>query len=355
MTFEEASVIISSASRATDLFSEWITEHDPRNKKPARSRYRQLAMAVAPDKNPNEPNAALLLAKLNSLWEEAETLLGLILPSSVVITSPTGVKYEIFTPVYDGEIALLFEVGPSENSGGRTLLKIAKTPRDNDLLAHERQALEKIRENNTKDFPSYFAYIRDSFLYQDSRRELRAVNVLEWQFSSIALTSLSEVLNTYPGGLDGRDMAWIFRRLLAALEYFHKNGYVHGAVTKHHVIIEPYEHGLILLDGCYSVPINTPLSAVARDGNYPQYALDKKSVTPALDIAMAATLMEQLCGPNLIQPLRAFFAGCTQTGLVPPEMTALDILRDFDILIERIWGARSFRVFPSLPGRYGMH
>jgi hypothetical protein len=50
-------------------------------------------------------------------------------------------------------------------------------------------------------------------------------------------------------------------------------GLVHGAVLPEHVLIQPDEHGLVLIDWCYSVPLtpSTPLRApvTARAGLYP--------------------------------------------------------------------------------------
>ena len=56
------------------------------------------------------------------------------------------------------------------------------------------------------------------------------------------------------GGVDPRDAAWMWRRLLVALGFAHRAGVLHGAVLPEHVLIHPGEHGLVLVDWCYSVP-----------------------------------------------------------------------------------------------------
>ena len=65
--------------------------------------------------------------------------------------------------------------------------------------------------------------------------------------------SLAEVRSAFPAGLDPRDAAWMWRRLLVAIGAAHRAGVIHGAVLPEHVLIHPAEHGLVLVDWCYSV------------------------------------------------------------------------------------------------------
>src|SRR5439155_20075146 len=67
------------------------------------------------------------------------------------------------------------------------------------------------------------------------------------------LRSLAEVRAAYPDGVDGRDAVWMWRRLLVALGLAHRAGVVHGAVVDDHVLIQPAQHGVVLVDRCYAV------------------------------------------------------------------------------------------------------
>ena len=64
------------------------------------------------------------------------------------------------------------------------------------------------------------------------------------------LYSLEEVRAAYPAGIDARDMAWMWRRLLTVLGFVHEQRLVHGCVTPDHVLIEPREHKLVLIGWC---------------------------------------------------------------------------------------------------------
>ena len=70
--------------------------------------------------------------------------------------------------------------------------------------------------------------LRDSFTYRDqSSGADHVVNVLD---HPQGMVSLAAVRSAYPDGLDPRDVAWMWRRLLVALGVAHRAGLVHGAV-----------------------------------------------------------------------------------------------------------------------------
>ena len=58
--------------------------------------------------------------------------------------------------------------------------------------------------------------------------------------------TLAEVRRAYPMGVDPKDMAWMWRRLLVALGFAHLNGVIHGAVLPDNISILPGQHGLLL-------------------------------------------------------------------------------------------------------------
>ena len=61
----------------------------------------------------------------------------------------------------------------------------------------------------------------------------------------------------------------MWRRLLVGLGWAHRAGVVHGAVLPEHVLIHPAEHGLVLVDWCYSVAPGERIPALVakhRDG-----------------------------------------------------------------------------------------
>ena len=59
--------------------------------------------------------------------------------------------------------------------------------------------------------------------------------------------TLDDVRAAFPGGLDARHAVWIWRRLLELLGWVHRCGWVHGAASPGHVVVEEREHGAMLV------------------------------------------------------------------------------------------------------------
>ncbi len=162
------------------------------------------------------------------------------------------------------------------------------------------------------------------------------------------LRSLSEVRAAFPDGVDPRDVAWMWRRLLVALGFAHRAGVVHGAVLPPHVLIHPAEHGLVLIDWCYStvgpderVPALVPEFA----SWYPVEVTGRQSPGPGTDIAMATRCMTYLMGERAPDRLRNFAAGCALPALRQRPDDAWRLLAELDDLLERLYGPRRFRPF----------
>ncbi len=147
-------------------------------------------------------------------------------------------------------------------------------------------------------------------------------------------------------------MAWIWRRVLVAIGFTHRTGLIHGAVLPPHIMIQPNDHGLTLVDWCYSSggpnPGNLP-AAVARYRDwYPPELSAGYAPGADLDIYLATKSMLALIAPPVPEALAAFAAGCTLRGRARRPDDAWDLLREFDDLIERLWGPRTFRPFPPI-------
>lgn len=236
------------------------------------------------------------------------------------------------------------------------LMKIARDARVNEPLRSEASVLEQLFAlDRDHRFRPFLPCVEESFAYcQDAPSEARQANVLRMHASIASvdeLYTLEEVRRHYPRGIDPRDMAWIWRRLLTILGFAHANHIIHGAVLPPHVLIEPREHKLLLVDWCHAVPAGESLRTIA--GSYrPWYETGVvrkyQPTTPLLDISMAARCMIDLVGgdairlmypPDFPPALSAYFGRCM--GGSPDALRLLD---DFDRLIEALWGKRTFRV-----------
>jgi hypothetical protein len=144
-----------------------------------------------------------------------------------------------------GDIANLYRVSQG-------LLKIARDPADNDLMRREATALARLRDAVAPAWLAYFPRLVETQRRDDIRSGIRRHANLIGQLSGFR--SLAEVRAAFPAGIDPRDAAWMWRRLLVAVGAAHRAGVIHGAVLPEHVMIHPGEHGLVLVDWCYSVP-----------------------------------------------------------------------------------------------------
>jgi Lipopolysaccharide kinase (Kdo/WaaP) family len=142
-----------------------------------------------------------------------------------------------------GNIANLYQV-----RGG--LLKMARDPADNDLMRREATALTRLQDAVDPALLAYFPPLVATGQRDDARSGIRRhVNLIG---ALSGFRSLAEVRAAFPAGVDPRDAAWMWRRLLVAIGAAHRAGVIHGAVLPEHVLIHPARAraragGLVLL------------------------------------------------------------------------------------------------------------
>jgi len=307
----EAIALITAAGDPDDLFGD----SDPGGT------YRRLARLTHPDAA--GPRATAAFAKLSTLWQARER---------VTIRTRTH-AYELRRPAFRGDLATLYGV----HNG---LLKLVRDPSCNDLMVREARALRTLAERGDPRYLPYVPRLVESFRHRDpATATVRRANVIA---VAPGLRSLAEVAEQHPGGLDARDAAWMWRRLLVALGLAHRAGVVHGALSADHVLIHPEEHGLALVDWCYSGfrPV-----AVAPGAIYPPEVWRDRAATPATDIHMATGLMTRLVGDRMPKAMKRFAEGCL---LDAPRMRPQDawaLLEEYDELLHKLYGPRTFRPF----------
>ncbi len=217
-----------------------------------------------------------------------------------------------------------------------TLVKIPRNPGDNDLMEAEATALTRLREKGDPKYRPYAPRLLDSYFHEDGQRRRRRVNVQRRLDGFVPLSDVSRKV-------DPRDAAWMWRRLLVGLGWAHRAGVIHGAVIEEHVLIHPEEHGLALVDWCYSGPRPSAIVAKRRDA-YPPEVLKDKTATPATDIFMATGLMTRLT-KDLPKPLQRFADGCSYDKPRMRPQDAWRLLAELDEILHNLYGPRTFRPF----------
>lgn len=310
MTGDEAIALIEAATDPRALFGG----------NPGRE-YRRLARLTHPDVNPGGARAAAAFARLSALWQRhrAESV-------------PAGLAFS-------GDIANLYE-------HDRGLVKIARDPADNDLLDREAAALARLRRAGAKRFLAYVPALIGCQRHKDpdsgAERRANLISRLD------GFVTLADVHAAYPRGLDPRDTAWMWRRLLVAVGFAHRAGVIHAAVLPEHVLIHPAEHGLVLVDWCYAITqpggVAVALPAAYADW-YPAEVRSRQAPGPDLDTWLVTRCMTHLMGGLAPPSLATFARGCTlpRASLRPSD--AWQLLTELDALLERLYGPRTFRPF----------
>ncbi len=323
MTLDEAIGLVLAAPDAVALFGSGDGTGPGR-------RYRRLAGLLHPDRVPvaDRARATEAFVRLTTLWR-----------------GPGVGEYRLGPRAYAGDLADLYDVG-----AGR-LLKLPRDPGNNDLMEREARALRTLEDAGDPRYLPYVPRLVDSFRHQDSGTGARRrVTVVA---AAPGLHSLVEVRRAYPDGLDARDAAWIWRRLLVALGFTHRAGIVHGAVLPSHVLVEPEGHGVVLVDWCYSAHPGelVPALVPAYADWYPDEVTGRAPPGPGTDIAMASRCMVLLISPatRVPEPLRRFASGCCLPGLRQRPDDAWRLLAELDELLESLYGPRTFRPFTLRP------
>jgi hypothetical protein len=308
LTSAEAMALIEAASGPDDLFGS----------DPARA-YRRLAQLTHPDAHPGDGRAASAFAKLATMWRQHQD------------------GHEVL--VARGDIANLYQVSQG-------LLKLARDPADNDLMRAETIALAALATRVERPFQAYFPRIVAARRRRDPGSGVeRRANVIG---RLAGFRSLAEVRAAFPGGIDPRDAAWIWRRLLVAVGAAHRAGLIHGAILPEHVLIHPDEHGLALVDWCYSGwgPAVRVRAVVNRYLDwYPPEVAARHPAGPDLDIWLATRCMTELVGPGMPARMAAFARGCLLASPGRRPADAWSLLAEFDELLGRLYGPRTFRPF----------
>lgn len=218
----------------------------------------------------------------------------------------------------------------------RGLLKVPRSPADSDLMEAEATALRRLREHGDPKYRAYAPRLVESYLHEDAERKRRRINVLERLGGFVSLSELRQ-------RIDPRDAAWIWRRLLVGLGWAHRAGVVHGAVLEEHVLIHPGEHGVALVDWCYS-GMRVKAVVASKRSHYPPEVIADKTAGPATDIYMATGLMTRI-SEDLPPALRKFADGCSYDKPRMRPQDAWRLLGELDEVLHSLYGPRTFRPF----------
>lgn len=320
----------------------------------AHRRYKGMLREVHPDMVPAEDQkrAAEAFGRLNDLWAAfsgsgAHPGAG---GSSGGAGGRTVIKtrkheYEVGRELAGDEVFAVYEATYDAGHQSATLL-IANDAADADLVAAYQRA---IKADFDPAFRAFYPELLEAFRYTEGAENFPALAIK--RDPALRLFTLAEIGAAYKarGGLHGRDVAWLWRRMLVALGNAHDADLIHGAPVAEAWLVEPDQHGVILAGWQYSPEAGQPLAAVpsAHRDLYPaSVTVDRVAPDRQLDVALAAKTLLALAHPDqtpkaIVNHLR----GCT-LGKLPHEA---QLLAEFDEVLDRVYGGKHFHVFSMPP------
>ena len=163
-----------------------------------------------------------------------------------------------------------------------------------DLIKAEAATLRKMYES--KDIKSFGKYLPK--LIDTIKVNGKIANIFELAPKTF---TLEQVIAAYPDGLDGKTVAWMWRRMLEVCSWAHGMRIVHGAIVPSNILISPEDHGLILLDWCYSVSFNSPGKAYVDSYKdyFPPELFRRLPLAGGSDLYMIAKCVQALFAGDL--------------------------------------------------------
>ncbi len=323
---------VEAAVSSTELFGSATADLQLRRQ--AKRQFHCLVAAIHPDRAQASDVArcAAATTRLNELYRTW------VMESEVAQSPATYVgdnnEYVLGDVLARGSVATLYRA--LDRSGASVVLKIPRARRANPLMETERSALTDISG------APYIPTLVDSISADDQAGEVRRINVLD--DLSTGFVTLADVRRAYPNGLDPRDWAWMHRRLLRALAAAHQADWVHTAIVEENVLIQPELHGVVLVGWSFATRSGMrPAAKISscRDA-YPSEL--GEAASPGWDVYMAHRLMTTMLGDRIPSRMKTFALGCMQDNpRLRPD--AVDLLGEFDELLELLYGERTFRAF----------
>jgi hypothetical protein len=228
------------------------------------------------------------------------------------------------------------------------LLKVARGREGNARLDAERKTLTRLlAAAGDTTYRKYLPALVDSF--STAGRFPQRVNVFGWE---PGYHTLEQVHEQHPA-LDGRHLAWIFKRLLTVLGFSHRQNIIHGAVLPCHALIHAADHGLRLVGWGGSVTAGRRIGTAGaryRDW-YPREVQHHRPAGPGTDLFLAARCLVYLAGGNPVTnrmpeavpaPLRRFLKMCLLESASMRPDDAWTLIEDFDELLHALYGPPKF-------------
>ncbi len=331
---------ILAATKGNEIFGN--------NAKRAKIVYRRLARSVHPDmfsEQSEKEEAEQVFKKLSVLWEAYTRGSTVASPgSSPARAKKNSVKtskreYQLGSGIAADPFFKRFEATYDDGHAIANIL-ITSDPGNNDLAENYVENIRTLVKEVPEEYKGFYPEIVETFQHvSDGASRVGIVQTFHE-----GLVPFSKILERYPDGIGGRDVAWIFRRMLIAVGNAHDAGFIHGGINLDSLFIQPEQHGVVLGDWQYSVAKGEKLVAVPANwkSDYPDNYLAGDPVSESIDIMMCGKVAERLLrNEPSAKRMRNFLKVVSKEN----AFTAQRLFGEFDILIRGMYGEPKFHPF----------
>lgn len=236
----------------------------------------------------NEPITTKLVLEAAEI---AKTRSGFDHTADFCITTKRA-KYFFDQTFIEGDMSRIFFGYEDNDEKTEVVLKLIGDISDNDLGQNEIKTLNHLFAEETAPQLKHLPRLLDQFIDVKTGQ----LGLIMTQFEGYDLRTVRKH-RLYENGISDQHMAWIWCRLLSVLGYAHKKGIIHGNVEPSHILIQPRNHNLCLIDWTGSI-FNDGFKIFNEDFSAPEVA-EKQIPTPAADLYSSGKCMLYLLGGDL--------------------------------------------------------
>lgn len=243
-------------------------------------------------------------------------------------------RYQVLAPLAKGDRADVFLATRARALTERAVAKVLRDAKEAPALDAEWVTLEALHASTGQGAPHFTTRLpplvsRGDARFSDGQRRpalvFRALPGFE--------ATLADVRDAYPEGVDARHAVWMWRRVLELLGWVHRNGWAHGNVSPAQVVLDPREHGAILVGWSHAGRLVSGQESRAMS----DLAMSAQSVLTTLGHASGEAT-----------PVYDLLHACAQEHL--PATDAWDLMERVAEAARRAFGPPTFVPF-SLPAR----
>lgn len=178
------------------------------------------------------------------------------------------------------------------------VIKIPRTEAARRSAVHEHEVLSQLASSQAPGAAHFSRLVPQPIAAGRARLGLRGDegerDAFVRRHASGFVHTLADVRDQYPRGIDGTAAVWMLKRISEVLCFVHESGWVHGRLTREHLLVNARDHGVLLIG----------FSSAERVG--------ERGVDVREDVRQAVAVIAALMGGGIGSspaPIRSIFEG----------------------------------------------